>query len=222
MHMNIHKNEHDDDSQRFHCLKTQSPSSYEEEITTINKEEDTNFKKMSTTTWETSPIRRVNLVSGPHSAFARLFPDKYRQQEEFIEKHRSKSTDNQRSNIDRYRTSDDDDDGDDIDNKERIRKSRRVRFYTNEDDTLKTRTKSEPYLNQIPISSEYSHDDDINYDHEPEIVRHNNLDDITYTQKVGVRYLKPPTPPPHGPIVIREIQSSPPNDPPPFVVSTTP
>jgi hypothetical protein len=219
MHTNVHKNEHDDDSQRFHLLKTQSPSLYDEEITTINKEENRHINKMSTATWETSPIRRVNLISGPHSAFARLFPDKYRQQEEFIEKQRSKSSDNhQHSNIDRFRTSDDDDD-DDIDNKG-VRKSRRVRFYTNEDETLKTRTKSEPYLNQMSMSEFCP--DDVNYDPNPEIIRHKNPDNITYTQKVGVRYLKPPTPPPPGPILIREIQSTPPNDPPPLVVSTTP
>jgi hypothetical protein len=216
MKSNIQKNEDDDDSQRFQPLKTQQPSLHEE---IINKEEYTDMDDM-TTTWEKSPIRRVNVISGPQSAFARLFPEKYRQQEEFIHTQRSRSIDNQYSNSDRttiqHTTSDDDEDDDDDDDRQRIRKSRRVRFHTNEDESLKTRTKSEPYLNQIPCNN------DLNYDPNPEIMYHDNPDDIIYTQKVGVRYLKPPTPPPPGPIVIREIQPSPPNNPPPLVVSTTP
>jgi len=220
MNSNIHKNENDDVNQRFQFLKTQQSSIYEEVIATEKRKEYTDSDDMTTTklNLERTPIRRVNLISGPHSAFARLFPNKYRQQEEFFNKQRSKSSDNQHSNIDRITiqdtTSDDEDDGN---HKERIRRSRRVRFYIDKDDSsLKTRTKSEPYLDQIHYNN------DINYDLDPEIIHHDNPDDVVYTQKVGVRYLKPPTPPPHGPILIREIQSSPPNAPPPLVVSTKP
>jgi hypothetical protein len=224
MNSNIHKNENENDdvSQRFQHLKTEQPSLYEQKITTINKEEYTDFDDMTTTTTTTSlertPIRRFNLISGPRSAFARLFPDKYRQQEE-SNKQRSKSTDHRYSNIDlitiQHTTSDDDDDNNN-NNKERIRKSRRVRFHTDEDNSLKSRTKSESYLNQIHLNN------DINYDPNPEIIYRDNPDDIVYTQRVGVRYLKPPTPPPPGPILIREVQSTPPTAPPPLVVSTTP
>jgi len=197
MNSNIHKNENDDVSQRFQSFKTEQ-----------FKEEHINLDNMITTTWEKSPIRRLNFISGPQSAFARLFPDKYRQQEEFINQQRSKPCDIQH-------TISDDDDHDDHD-REELKKSRRVRFYTNEDDSIKIHAKSEPCLNQIHL------DNDINYDPNPEIIYHDNPDNIIYTQKVGVRYLKPPTPPPPGPILIREIQSTPPNAPPPFVVSTTP
>lgn len=221
MNSHIDKNENDDVSQRFHILKTQQPTFYDETITTINKEEHTNLNDMKRIIWEKTPIRRVNLVSGPQSAFARLFPEKYRQEEELRNQQRSKSTENQYSNIDRiniqHTVSDSDDEDSDNDNqKERIRKSRRVTFYTNEDDSLKTRTKSESYLNQMHLNN------DINYDPNPEIIYRDNPDDVIYTQKVGVRYLKPPTPPPPGPILIREIQGTPPQDPPPLVVSTTP
>jgi len=213
MNGNIHTNENDDVSQRFQVLN--------EEITiTENREESTDSDDMATAiNLERTPIRRVNFISGPNSAFARLFPDKYRQQEEFINKQRSKSSDNQYLNIDRIvisQTTSADEDDDVNNHKERIRKSRRVQFYTNEDDSLKTRTKSEPYLDQIHSNN------DINYDPNPEVIYHDNPNDVIYTQKVGVRYLKPPTPPPSGPILIREIQSSPPNVPLPLVVSTTP
>jgi hypothetical protein len=220
MNSNIHKNENDDVSQRFQFLKTQESSIYEEVIATEKRKEYTDSDDMTTTklNLERTPIRRVNLISGPNSAFARLFPNKYRQQEEFVNKQRSKSSDNQHSNIDRITIQDTTSDDEDNDNyKEGIRKSRRVRFYIDKDDSsLKTRTKSEPYLDQIHYNN------DINYDLDPEIIHHDNPDDVVYTQKVGVRYLKPPTPPPHGPILIREIQSSPPNAPPPLVVSTKP
>jgi hypothetical protein len=210
MNSHITQNENDDVSQHFHILKTQQPTFYDETITTINKEEYTNLDEMSRITWEKTPIRRVNLISGPQSAFARLFPEKYRQEQELRNKQRSKSIEIH------HAISDSDDDDDDDNQKERIRKSRRVTFFTNEDDSLKTRTKSEPYLNQIHLNN------DINYDPNPEVIYRDNLDDVVYTQKVGVRYLKPPTPPPPGPILIREIQSTPPQDPLPLVVSTTP
>lgn len=218
MNSNIYINENDDVTQRY---ETPQPCVYEEEkiTTTINREEYRNMNDITQKTiWDRTPIRRTNLISGPQSAFARLFPDKYRQQEEeeeYVNKQRSKSNDHRYLNINhveiQHSTSDDDDDDHDHDHENKnhcLRKSRRVRFYMNdEDNNLKTRTKSEPQLN---------------YDPDPEVIYHNNPDKITYTQKVGVRYLKPPTPPPPGPILIREIQSSPPAAPPPLVVSTTP
>jgi hypothetical protein len=194
MNSHIYKNELNDDSQRFHLLQSEKPS--------LNM--------------NTSPIRRVNIISGPQSAFARLFPDKYRQQEELMRRQRSKSSDNQRyQHVERIRTehtiSDDDDD-----DSEGIRKSRRVRFHTNEDDN---RTKSEPFLDQMDLSESHC---PVNYDPNPELIYRDNPDDLFYTQKVGVRYLRPPTPPPHGAIVIREVQPAPPEELPPYVVSATP
>ncbi|CAF4649108.1 unnamed protein product, partial [Rotaria magnacalcarata] len=45
---------------------------------------------------------RVNLVTGPQSAYARLFPDKYRrEQEDITRKQGSKWSDCQRYNFDR-------------------------------------------------------------------------------------------------------------------------
>jgi len=220
MNSNIDKNENE--SQR-----SEQPFSYEEKIRTIDTKEPMNSDEMMTTTtarWETRPARRVHLIGGPQSAFARLFPEKYRQQEELIRTQRSRSNDNRYRSIDHITIQhiiSDDDDNDDDDCQERIRKSCRQRFHNNEDNSLKIRAKSEPYLDRIHLSSECS-TNEINYDPNPEIIYRENPNDIIYTQKVGVRYLRPPTPPPPGPLLIREIQSTPPIDPPPFIVSPTP
>ncbi|CAF3646486.1 unnamed protein product [Rotaria sp. Silwood1] len=50
----------------------------------------------------------------------------------------------------------------------------------------------------------------------PIVIRKNEPNNtVTYKQNVSVRYLQPPTPPPHGPIIIREVcrPSSPPEPP---------
>lgn len=224
MTSSIEQSEYDDLDQQFYIRKTPISSPfYEEKMTTtttvIDREERTDFDDLTRTTWETTPIRRVNLVSGPQSAFARLFPDKYRQQEEYHRQQRSKSSDHHRTNSNhipvQYVVSDNEDMESDYQESE-IRRSRRVRFITDEENSFHTRTKSEPYLKDLHLN------DDFNYDPHPEVVHRENSDNIIYTQRVGVRYLKPPTPPPPGPILIREIQPTPPNDPPPLVVSTTP
>ncbi|CAF3986454.1 unnamed protein product, partial [Rotaria sp. Silwood1] len=120
MNSNNYKNEiiDDSDNQRFRRIrtewfhKTQQPSVpnlYEQTITTtttttINKELNSTTDEMTTTHLEKSPIRRVNLVTGPQSAYARLFPDKYRQeQEELARRQRSKSSDDQRYDFDRVK-----------------------------------------------------------------------------------------------------------------------
>ncbi|CAF3679150.1 unnamed protein product [Adineta steineri] len=183
--------------------------------------------EMTSTTWETTvPAKRGHRLCGPQSAFARLFPDRYRHQEELIRKQRSVSSENQRSNTDHFATrhTTSDDENDEVfhgHNNDPCRRSRRVRFYTNEINSPHIQTHSEPYLNQMHLASKYS-ENNLNYDPNPEIIYRDNLKDIVYTQKVGIRYLRPPTPPPPGPIVIREIQSKPLNDPPPLVVSATP
>lgn len=169
------------------------------------------------TNWHRCPFRRSNLISGPKSAFARLFPEKYRQQE-INRAQRSRSNDNRYRSTDRIISQCTSDDEDKAKCQEQIRKSRRVKFYNNEDNCLKTRARSEPYLDRIQLSSEECSDYDLN----PEIICHDHPDDIVYTQKVGVRYLRPPTPPPPGPIVIREIQPIPPKDPSPIFISGTP
>ncbi|CAF3005650.1 unnamed protein product [Rotaria sp. Silwood2] len=45
---------------------------------------------------------------------------------------------------------------------------------------------------------------------------------ITYQQNVSVRYLQPPTPPPHGPIIIREVCPAPPPPEPPVKIRQVP
>ncbi|CAF1475230.1 unnamed protein product [Didymodactylos carnosus] len=62
----------------------------------------------------------------------------------------------------------------------------------------------------------------INYDPHPEMVHRPNLNHITYKQDVAVRYLQPPTPPPPGPIVIREIRAPALPDAPPIVIKQQP
>jgi hypothetical protein len=231
MNSNYYKNEIiDDDQQHFRRIpadwfhkpqQSVQPDLYEQTVTTTtttttNKETNSKIDEMTTTHLEKSPIRRVNLVSGPQSAFARLFPDRYRQeQDELARKQRSiSSSDNQYYNFDRMKTTDAD---------ESSRKSRRVSFYDQQHDEYQyeenrshTRTKSDPYLDEdlmhIPL----------NYDPNPEIIYRDNPHKVVYTQKVGVRYLKPPTPPPPSPIIIRERHATPPREPPPMIISTTP
>ncbi|CAF0990084.1 unnamed protein product [Didymodactylos carnosus] len=62
----------------------------------------------------------------------------------------------------------------------------------------------------------------VNYDPHPEMVYRPNFDHITYKQDVAVRYLQPPTPPPPGPIVIREIRAPALPDAPPIVIKQRP
>ncbi|CAM4940937.1 unnamed protein product [Rotaria socialis] len=167
----------------------------------------------------TTSTRHVHVIGGPNSAFARLFPDKYQQQQEIIRKQRSKSIESERlKNSDRitpeYRSNNN--------HREIRRKSCRIRFCPNEDDRLKTRTRSEPYLNQIHLSSDYSNRN-VNYDEQHRETNYrNNSDKIIYNQRVGIRYLRPPTPPSPGPLVFREIQSTPTDELPPLLLSTTP
>ena len=200
--------------------------------TTINKECNSTVDEMTTTQLEKGPMTRINLVEGPRSAFARLFPDRYREeQEEFERKQRSKSSDSQRYNFDRdnLRTLADADHH----VRETVRKSLRVTFGDHDSNDLKFRTKSEPHIHDatqhyynVSSSNEARQENvsrmPLNYDPDPEIIYRDNPDKLVYVQKVGVRYLKPPTPPPPGPLVIREIQATPPQEPPPLVVSTTP
>jgi hypothetical protein len=183
-------------SDRFEkTVKPSVPELYEQEVTevtttTVNKEANTVMDEMTTTRLEKGPLRRC---CGPRSAFARLFPHKYRQEQ------RSKSTEDRRYNFDRnedLRIPSDD-------------ARRRVSYYNQ---LNSNRYLSDQNLSQIPL----------NYDPNPEIIYRDNPNKVVYTQKVGVRYLKPPTPPPPEPIIIREIQATPPQEPPPLVISTTP
>ena len=47
----------------------------------------------------------------------------------------------------------------------------------------------------------------INFDPNPQIIRKNANDAVTYKQEVAVRYLRPPTPPPPGPLIIKEVRN---------------
>lgn len=213
MTSSIYKNEIIDDNhnQHFYRLpedwyeKTE-PTLYEQDLTTttttvINKEVNTTTDEMTTTHLEKSPLRRVNVISGPQSAYARLFPDKYRrEQEELARRQRSKSIESRRYNFDRNN-----------DDNEPRETSHRVSFYDEYD-----RANSNSYLHEdvsrIPL----------NYDPNPDIIYRDNPNKLVYVQKVGVRYLKPPTPPPPEPIIIRERHATPPRNPPPLIISATP
>lgn len=47
----------------------------------------------------------------------------------------------------------------------------------------------------------------INFDPNPQLIRKQANDAVTYKQEVAVRYLRPPTPPPPGPLIIKEVRS---------------
>lgn len=149
---------------------------------------------MTTTMWQTSSIRPTSLITGPNSAFARLFPEKYRQQEELTRKQRSKSTDHQRSNLYQIATATKKIvDNNKTPTKEKGKRLSRIKLSNNETNHRPSRAKSESQLKQIHSSS----NDNLN-----------KPDDTKYTQKIGIRYLRPPTPPSPEPIVIHEIEST--------------
>ena len=47
----------------------------------------------------------------------------------------------------------------------------------------------------------------VNFDPNPQVIRKHANDAVTYKQEVAVRYLRPPTPPPPGPLIIKEVRS---------------
>jgi hypothetical protein len=67
-------------------------------------------------------------------------------------------------------------------------------------------------INQYPL----------NQDPVPEHIRRHNNDRITYRQDVAIRYLQPPTPPPPGPVIVREIRAPQPPEAPPLVIQQRP
>ena len=58
------------------------------------------------------------------------------------------------------------------------------------------------------VQSQEQHGYKINFDPNPQIIRKNANDAVTYKQEVAVRYLRPPTPPPPGPLVIKEVRET--------------
>ncbi|KAI0986653.1 hypothetical protein GJ496_011894 [Pomphorhynchus laevis] len=62
----------------------------------------------------------------------------------------------------------------------------------------------------------------INYDPEPQIVRKQVSNPVLYKQEVAVRYLKPPTPPPPGPLIIKEVRANQPPPAPPVIIRQRP
>ncbi|CAF0825887.1 unnamed protein product [Adineta ricciae] len=77
--------------------------------------------------------------------------------------------------------------------------------------------------NTNPMLSEYQQvlqtHSDVHIDPNPEIVTQPNPEQpITYEQNISVRYLVPPTPPPPGPLIIREILPARKPTPPPLIV----
>lgn len=69
----------------------------------------------------------------------------------------------------------------------------------------------------VPIS-EYP----INEDPSPEIIRKFTEHNVEYNQEVAIRYLRPPTPPPPGDIIIRQEKSYVPPPAPPLVIRQQP
>ncbi|CAF2994755.1 unnamed protein product [Rotaria socialis] len=59
---------------------------------------------------------------------------------------------------------------------------------------------------------------ELNKDPNPQIIKKQNSDQVTYKQNISIRYLVPPTPPPTGPLIIREIVAPHPRTPPPLVI----
>ena len=72
------------------------------------------------------------------------------------------------------------------------------------------------------MGSTDTHQYPINQDATPEHVRRENNDRITYRQDVAIRYLQPPTPPPPGPVIVREIRAPQPPEAPPLVIRQRP
>ncbi|CAF4148192.1 unnamed protein product, partial [Rotaria sp. Silwood2] len=65
-----------------------------------------------------------------------------------------------------------------------------------------------PSINQYPI----------NQDPCPEHIHRPTNEHLTYHQDIAVRYLQPPSPPPPGPIIVREIRAPAPPEAPPLVI----
>lgn len=60
---------------------------------------------------------------------------------------------------------------------------------------------------------------DIYRDPNPRIVRKTGVESsLAYEQRISVKYLRPPTPPPPGPLIIREVRPPQPPPPPPLVI----
>ena len=70
-------------------------------------------------------------------------------------------------------------------------------------------------------STEFDHYP-LNEDLTPEHIRRANPDRIQYRQDVAIRYLQPPTPPPSGPVIIREIRAPQLAEAPPLVIYQRP
>jgi hypothetical protein len=62
----------------------------------------------------------------------------------------------------------------------------------------------------------------LNEDPNPEHIRRQNNDRVTYRQDVAIRYLQPPTPPPPGPVIVREIRAPQLPQAPPLVIRQRP
>ncbi|CAF5182419.1 unnamed protein product, partial [Rotaria magnacalcarata] len=70
---------------------------------------------------------------------------------------------------------------------------------------------TDQFVNQT-ISTSLNQDSDVEYIQRP------NNNRITYQQDIAIRYLQPPTPPPSGPLIIREIHAPRPPERPPLII----
>jgi hypothetical protein len=83
-------------------------------------------------------------------------------------------------------------------------------LWCNKDDSLN-------WKGNVPIT-EYK----LNDDPEPEIIVKKNNQEVVYEQEIGIRYLRPPTPPPLGEIILRQEKNIPTPPAPPLVIRQVP
>ncbi|KAL7669038.1 hypothetical protein ACOME3_009709 [Neoechinorhynchus agilis] len=85
---------------------------------------------------------------------------------------------------------------------------------------VKLQTKNRMNVKGGPVNGSKGYS--VNYDPEPEVVRRQASGQVIYKQEVAVRYLKPPTPPPPGPLIIKEVRATQAPPAPPVIIRQRP
>ncbi|UJR15011.1 hypothetical protein I4U23_001988 [Adineta vaga] len=81
------------------------------------------------------------------------------------------------------------------------------------------RSSSIDTIDRLFNQSDYTN---ITYDPYAQYIQHHNNNQVTYEQNVLIRYLRPPTPPEPGPLIIREVHAPPPREVPPLIIHQRP
>lgn len=144
--------------------------------------------------WKSSPIQPYHLRSGPQSAFARLFPEQYRREQETIRKQRSSSNEHLHAelpSIVSHCFSDDED----LTNCNGKRKRSRVTFSTMVKEKYTVLAKSEPHLAETPKQKTdyyepFSSYPDIEY-LRPKLIYQAGPYRLLCIPRVDARYLRP-------------------------------